>query len=157
MSDYLKHLITCKCILLQFKHLPTPPAHKFVVFSEMNENGLIVPSLAQCPNCGVVHKVKEVGLTEILRKEDAPSILTIEEIKSGLPEETVNKFSGYDLHLHQWQEISWIVENKKWGKTVILTKDTVEGLVEGKYAQIFGPSLIKISKFSREDILVENT
>lgn len=157
MRECIKHLIQCKCILLQFRRMPDPPFHKFVVFSEIDSNALIVPSLVQCPNCGVVHKIKEVGLSEILRKEDAPSILTIEEIKSSLPKKIVEGLSGYNLELHQWMEVRWIIDNEKWGRTVILTKDSADGLVSGKYVQIIGPELWKFSNFSREESIADKT
>lgn len=157
MKEYVKHLITCKCFLPQFRHLPNAPFHKFIVFSDLDEAGLVEQSLVQCVNCGIVHKIKEVGKTEILKKEDASSILSIDEVKSGLSEGILNKFSGYDLDLHQWQEIAWILENKQWGRSVILTKDSVDGLTQGKYAQILGEGMIKISGFTRAELLAEKT
>lgn len=155
MREAIKHLIECKCILLQFRKMPDPPLHKFIVFSEIEENGDVVPSVVQCPNCGAVHKIKEVGLSEILRKEDVRSALTIDEIKTTLPPKLLNDLTGYDLELHQWMEIQWIMENEKWDRPVILTKENADGLIAGKYIQILSPSLWKFGKFSREDSLAE--
>ena len=66
--DFVKHLVQCKCILSIFKKMENPPIHKFVVFSEIDESGNIEPSFAQCTNCDLIHKVKEVGVSEILKK-----------------------------------------------------------------------------------------
>lgn len=155
MKDYVKHLIQCKCILMQFRKMPDPPLHKFIVFSEIEPPGIIVNSLAQCPNCGVVHKVKEVGVSEVLRKEDAPSVLTIDEIKSSLPEKLVAGFTGYELELHQWMEIKWIIDNEQWGRNVVLTRDSADGLVTGKYVQIISKDIWRFSNFSREEVIAE--
>lgn len=142
---------------MQFRQMPDPPFHKFIVFSEIEPPGIIVKSIVQCPNCGAVHRVKEVGVSEVLRKEDAPSILTIEEIKSSLPEKLVAGFSGYDLELHQWMEIKWILDNEQWGRNVILTKDSADGLVTGKYVQIISKDIWRFNNFSREEMIAEKT
>lgn len=150
-KDYVKHLVKCKCILPQFRQMPDPPFHKFIVFSEIDETSNVVPSFAQCPNCGACHKVKEVGLSDILRKEDLPSILTIDEIKGNLPERLLHALGKYDLELHQWMEIKWIMENEGWGKTVVLSKEMIDGELTGKYIQILGQELWRINNFTRED------
>lgn len=155
MKEYVKHLIQCKCVLLQYKNIPNPPLHKFVVFSEIDENGLVIPNIAQCQNCGAVHKVKEVGVSEILRKEDAPTLLTIDEIKSSLSKNILEALSGYNLELHQWMEIKWIFENEAWGRIVILTKDSADGLITGKYIQILGQNLWRFNNFIREESIAE--
>jgi len=137
--------------------MPDPPLHKFIAFSEIDSNALIVPSLVQCPNCGVVHKVKEVGLSEILRKEEASSMLTIEEIKSSIPKKIVDGLSGYPLEFHQWMELKWVIDNEQWGRPVILTKDSADGLVSGKYIQLISVDLWKFSNFSREELIADKT
>jgi hypothetical protein len=129
-----------------------PPQHKFVVFSEIDSDAAIVPSLAQCPNCGVVHKVTEVGVSEVLRKEDLPSMLTADEMKSNLPEKLVEALTGYELELHQWQEIKWIFDNEAWGRSVIIVKEKADGLLAGKTLQIIGSGLWRVMSFSSEDI-----
>lgn len=152
MKDYVKHLIPCKCILLHFRQRPHPPFHKFVVFSEIGPDASVVPSFAQCNNCGVVHKVSEVGVSEILRKEDLPSILTIDEIKGNLSERLVAALTGYELDLHTWQEIKWIMDNEAWGRSVIVVKEKADGLISGKMLQILGTSLWRMTSFSGDDI-----
>lgn len=137
--------------------MPDPPFHKFIVFSELDANALVVPALVQCPNCGAVHKVREVGVSDILRKEDAPTILTVDEIKGGLSEKIISGLAGYDLELHQWMEVRWILDNEAWGRTVILSKDTADGLVSGKFIQILSPTVWRFSNFSREELIAEQT
>lgn len=135
--------------------MPDPPLHKFIAFSEIEPPGVIVPSLVQCPNCGAVHKIKEVGLSEVLRKEDAMSVLTIDEIKSSLPEKLVERFTGYELELHQWMEIKWVFDNEQWGRNIILTKESADGLVSGKYTQAISKDIWRFASFSREDLVAE--
>ena len=155
MRDYIKHLVKCRCILQQYKKLPEPPFHKFVVFSEIDENAMIVPSFAQCPNCGVVHKIEEVGISKILKKEDLTSVLSKEEMEESFPEKIRGAIAGYDLEMHQLQEINFVLENKAWGRSVILTKENAGNMISGKYIQIFSETLFKFGVFTREDLDAE--
>lgn len=149
--DYVKHLVRCKCILQQYRKLPDPPFHKFIVFSELDDQAMVIPSFAQCPNCGVVHKVKEVGVSEVLRKEDLPTLLKSDELLGSLPEKLQKDLTGYNLELYQLQEINWVFDNKAWGRSVVLQKDTSDGLTAGKYLQIIGDNMWKFGNFTRED------
>jgi hypothetical protein len=150
--DYTKHLIECKCILPQFKNRQPIIFHSFIVFSVVEENGDIQVSFAQCPNCAVIHKVTEIGVSSILRKEEMSTLMTIDEIKSSLPEGLITLAQGYDLPLSSWQEIQFILENKMWGqRPVILSKEEVEGIKTGKYLAIVGENLYQVKSFSREN------
>jgi len=133
--------------------MDNPPFHKFVVFSELNETGDVEPSFVQCTNCEIIHKVKEVGVSEILKKEHLSSIMTIPEIKGNLPEQLIQSLLTYELDLHQWQEIKWIMDNEAWGRAVILVKEVTDGTTTGKYIQIIGTTLWKFSNFTREELI----
>ncbi|NBP56906.1 hypothetical protein EBU71_10330, partial [bacterium] len=85
-KSYIKHLIECKCVLVQYKNITPTVFHKFLVFSEIDgTDGLVIPSYAQCNNCGVIHKINEIGKSSQLRKESMTALLTIDDIKSSLP------------------------------------------------------------------------
>lgn len=131
------------------------PLHKFIVFSEFDDTGAFVTSFAQCSNCDVLHKITEVGRSEILKKEHLPSLLTTEEIKGQLPEKLVTSLLSYDLELHRWQEIKWIMENEGWGKAVILTKEETDGITTGKYIQFIGTNMWKFGSFTREEQIAQ--
>lgn len=155
MKTYEKHLIECKCILPQFKGKNPPVFHSFVVFSVIEgPNAVVQMSFAQCPNCEIIHKVTEIGVSTILRKEEMPSLITIEEIKSCLPESLLKLLSNYNLPLHTWQEINFIIENEFWAKRpVILSKEEVDGVTSGKYLMIIGKELYQIKPFTRENFV----
>lgn len=150
-KDYIKHLIKCKCILPQFERFENPPIHKFIVFSEIDSDGLVIPSFSQCNNCGIVHKIKEIGISEPLRKESISSISSIKEIQSQLPSKLLEILENSGLELHSWQEIIWIFNNEFWGKSVILTKEEIDGILIGKYIQFFSSENWRINSFTREE------
>lgn len=152
MLESIKHLITCNCILKQFELIEPPIFHKFIVFSIINQDGSIRPSYAKCNNCQGIHKITEVGVSEKLKRETAPAIPDIEEIKTTLPEKLVELLSRYNIDLPTWQEIKFVYEEEKWGKPIVLYREEDSGELVGKYLIIAGKTLWKIDSFSTEGL-----
>jgi hypothetical protein len=137
--------------------LPEPPVHQFIVFSVVDESDRTQIKFAQCNNCGVIHKVTDICKSEvILNKEDMGSILTIEDIKSSMPARLVSILELNDADLPTWEAANFIFENKKWGEFVVLSTDFDSGVRQGKYVQILGESMFKVSSFTREEFAKRN-
>lgn len=150
MSHGQKHLVKCRCVLPQFKKLENPPAHKFVVFSEILDDGSVKIKYAQCNNCGVIHRVIDVCKSEIISgKENLKSILKIEDIRSSLHANFSSILESSSADLATWEAVLFIVENKKWGEFVVLTTDVDGEEIHGKYMRILGESLCKVDTFVR--------
>lgn len=147
----MKHIITCKCFLPQFKELSDPPEHRFVVFSELDEFANIKPSYAQCNNCGIIHKILEIGKSLILKKEDTKVLETIEEISEQLPDWLKAILQKYDCDLPTYQEARFILNNQLWGRFVVLSKERDEENLIGKILIILGERLHKIETFESEE------
>lgn len=151
--SYVKHLIECSCILPQFKNISPPTFHKFVVFSIIENSGALKPSYVQCANCGIIHKILEIGESEILKgKEDSRVVTKVDDIKiSGIiPEKLVGVLEVHDVPLATWQELQFIFEHKQWGKTIILSKERDNmGNIFGKYLLVLGETLYKIEPFEQ--------
>lgn len=152
MLEFIKHLITCNCILRQYEEMEPPVFHKFVAFSVINSDGSIKPSYAKCNNCGAVHKVTEVNTSERIKKEDSPLVPDIEEIKASLPEKLVSLLTKYDLDVATWQQIKFVYENEKWDRPIVLHRETQGEDVQGKYLLLAGKTLWRIESFSTEDV-----
>lgn len=154
MSSGLKHLIQCRCILPQFKKLQNPPRHKFVVFSVIADDGNTTTKFVQCNNCGIIHKVIDIGRSEIVSgREFMSSIMSIDEIRSSLPEKLANILTANDCDLPTWEAAKFINENKRWGEFVVLSSDEEDGMRQGKYVTIIGDNLIKVDSFTREEVI----
>lgn len=147
----MKHVISCKCFLPQFKDLTNPPEHRFVVFSELDEFANIKTSYAQCNNCGIIHKILEVGKSSILKKEDTKALENIDEVAEQLPDWTKAILQKYDCDLPTYQEARFILLNQIWGRFVVLTRDRAEENLIGKALIILGEKLHKIETFEREE------
>lgn len=150
-----KHLVKCRCILPQFKNAKDPPVHQFAVFSVIEDDGAVRPRLAQCNNCGVVHRVTDICRSDILvGNEGTPSLTTIDDVRSSLPENLVGVLDAADADLATWEATQFIVENKRWGDIVIIASDAVDNERHGKYVRILGERLHKVESFVREEYVV---
>jgi hypothetical protein len=152
---YAKHLVECKCVLPQFKKMENPPWHKFIVFSEIDENGACKMSYAQCTNCNAIHKVVEIGLSQILNKDTMRTLPTIDDIKNDIPSWLSSLLERHECDLPTWQEAKFVYENQLWGTPVILVKERDGDEVMGKYVLILGEALHKIENFQRFDGFIE--
>lgn len=146
-----KHLIECNCILPQFRRMPDPPFHKFVVFSIINDDGSVQEKRAQCPNCSALHIVTDLCASKIAVGRDSSNVaLTIDDVKSGIAPEVRADLEKYDLDLATWEQVAFAIDKERWGEIVILVSETVDGAVEGKYAKILGRNWLKIEPFERK-------
>ncbi len=148
---YEKHLVECRCFLPQFKTWEEPPNHQFVVFSEIDQSGRVIPSYAQCNNCGIIHRVLEVGQSETLKKEAMNTLPDIDDYKPNLPDWLIKILEKYECELHVWQEAEFIYRNKQWGKFVVLAKEREDDTIIGKMLIILSENLHKIDIFEQDN------
>ena len=149
--EYVKHLISCRCFLPQYKEMEIPPDHKFIVFSALNDQGEMNPHYAQCNNCGIIHKVFEVSTSKTLKKESMLTLPSVDDIKLGLPEWLVGLLELHDCDLHIYQEAEFILKHGLWGRFVVLAKERDEDMLLGKIVQILGKELYKVEAFERDE------
>lgn len=152
MATGQKHLVKCRCVLPQFKGRPDPPAHRFVVFSIIEDDDRVRVKFAQCNNCGIVHKVTDLCRSEIVQGREAmPSLVTIDDIRTSLPEQLTALLDANHADLPTWEQTQYIYENQRWGDIVVLQTDVEGDLKQGKYVRILGERLFKVDTFAREE------
>jgi len=145
-----KHLIKCRCVLPQFKSKAEPPAHQFIVFSVIGDDGNCVPKYSQCNNCGTLHKVIDICKSDVLiGKEYIKSLLTVEDIKLSLNSNVVSILENNNADISTWEAVQFAIENKRWGEVVVLSTDTEGHEIHGKYIRILGETLFKVESFKR--------
>ena len=153
MPTGLKHLVTCRCILPQFKRAKDPPFHQFTVFSIVDDDGSVRVKFAQCNNCGIVHRVIDVCRSEIVSRESMSSIITIDDVKIGMPAKLVELLELNGVDLSTWESVRFIIDSAAWGSFVVMSTDEQDGLRQGKYLRIFGQNLYKVEPFVREEVI----
>lgn len=148
----MKHLVTCRCVLPQFRHRSDPPQHQFTVFSVIDDDR-VRPKFAQCNNCGIIHKVTEINRSEVMSgREEMRSISTIDDIRPGLPTRLGEVLDANQADLPTWEAAQHILDNKEWGGFVVLSTDEAGGTRQGKYLRILGENMFRVEEFTREEV-----
>ena len=146
--DGVKHLIECQCILPQYKKRENPPYHKFVVFSIVDNVDDVLEKFAQCNNCGIVHRVYDICRSEIaVGHESLSSLPTKEDFSFMLPSGVSDILNSYDCELYIWEQVSFILNHEKVGEKIIITKDEIDGKVQGKFLSYIGENRFNIEPF----------
>ena len=80
--------------------------------------------------------------------------MSIEDIEFSLPENVVRILKSYDVFLPTWEETLFAFDNNLWGKDIVLTREEISGVTQGKVLRLLGPpNLVKIESFSRDEFL----
>jgi hypothetical protein len=146
----LKHIVTCRCILPQFKKLNKP--HRFIVFSII-ENDIVQEKYVKCNNCDIIHKVYDICKSQIMNRDDFPGLLSIDDIKLQIPTNISDILEKNKCDLPTYENVKFIIENQQWGHFCVLNSENIDGVNIGKYIQIFGKDIFKIESFSNNEVI----
>jgi len=147
-----KHLIQCHCVLPQYRNLDSPIFHKFVVFSRINTEGSLIPSLKRCNNCGVIHKIVDFCRSEIAHGiDDSFAISSEDDMREFLSEKICKILDDNKCDLATWEQISDIITNQEWGSSVIISRQSAMGSTQMKILVINGSDSFKIDTNLRQD------
>jgi len=152
----VKHIIECHCILPQYRERKDPVYHKFVAFSTIDESDTVVPFHYQCNNCATVHKIYDICKSEIVAgKDESASVERIKDISLSLSKSLVELFESYSLDLPDYMMARYIIENKKWGTTIVLSKESEDQNTSGKILRFIEADRFRVESFSRKEYLGE--
>ena len=129
----IKHIVECHCVLPQYRKRKNPLFHKFIVFSVVDEGDTVVAKHAQCNNCGVIHRVFDICKSEIVTgRDELGSLLSIDDIKFTIVPDVARVLESYSAELPTWEHAQFILQNEQWGEFIVLTRDQIDGEVQGK-------------------------
>lgn len=132
--------------------MKNPPFHHFPVFSVIDDNDQVQMKHAQCNNCGVIHRVIDICRSEIMHgKEAYAAIPRIDEIKMSLSSNLQTILDGSNVDISVYENAKFIVDNKRWGEFVILSKETEGSLRTVKYLQIMGENIIRVEMINTQE------
>jgi hypothetical protein len=139
-------------VLPQYRKMDNPIFHKFVVFSELDDDDNVVPKLAQCNNCAAIHKVVDICKSEIAPgKDETKSVLTKKDLARSLPQQLSEMFEEYQLEVADYEFAKFVIENEKWGTLMILSKEVEGDGYSGKALNFVGPNKFRIDPFFDTD------
>ena len=150
----IKHLIECHCMLPQYRKTKDPLFHKFVVFSKIDDSDTVEEKIAQCNNCGIIHKVYDICKSEILGgKEESFSIVTISDLRESFSDRIVSVLENNNCDVSVWEHVDFILSNCLWNETVVLRRDIIEGKTHIKILKILDENRIKIENHIIKDFV----
>ncbi|MHA2108846.1 MAG: hypothetical protein ACW99R_14180 [Candidatus Hodarchaeales archaeon] len=127
---------------------------KFPVFSIIDDGNNAIPKMAQCPNCGIIHKVYDICKSEIVtRKEESREIITVEDLVFMLPEDYVNILKNYNCSTPDYEHLHFILENKKWNDYIVLTYEKDDDNISGKLLKFTQEGRPRIEPYSHTNIV----
>ena len=148
----IRHLINCQCILTQFIKSNNPIFHKFIVFSILDNDDSVIESYAQCNNCSIIHRVKDLCVSEIVRgKEQLASIPSISDIKLELPQSLSELLSSYNADITIWQHAQFILRHQKWGDKIIIQREEDEDGALGKILTFVSENRFRMEPFEENN------
>jgi DNA-directed RNA polymerase subunit F len=149
-----KHLVECHCVLPQYRHKKETVFHKFVVFSEIDENDNVISKFAQCNNCGVIHKVVDICKSEIIHGiDESVSLMTINDIKPSISKDVVSILETYSCDFATWENVKFIYDNSLWGSVVTISRDEIDNNVQLKVLTIKDENKINIDTRIRKEVI----
>lgn len=147
----VRFLVECNCVLPQYRSRKDPIWHKFPVFVVIDEDNEVEEKIVSCNNCGVVHKILEVGLSKVMKKENPRFVRTKQDIKMSLPTRLGEILEQYDPDISVWENVEFIVENERWGSIVPLFEEELDESKIGKCIKIINSLHYKIEDFKRQE------
>ena len=135
MTDCIKHLIECQCILTIFKNKSKPIYHKIPVFSIVNNDNELQEKYVICDNCDIVHFVTDFCKSEIKwGVEGLKSLVSSkEDIKFNLlsldHERLVDILEINNMHVSDWEYAEYLISNNKEGTIVLQKSETDNNIV----------------------------
>lgn len=147
-------MIECHCVLPQYRKMAEPIFHKFIVFSEVHDDGTVEPKLARCENCGAVHRVYDICASEIMTsKEESKGILTKKDLSSSLPKQLIDLLEEYSLGIADYEASRFYIDNQKWGSSIVLTKEKEDDGNSGKVLIFVGPEKFRIDPYFERSVV----
>jgi len=145
----IRHLIECHCVLPQYRNSNPPVFHKFIVFSAINDDQ-VQKKLAQCNNCGILHRIVDICKSEIVHGlEEGSSLRSIEDLKVSFPQKLSDFLVVQKLDIATWEFIEFLIDNKL-EKDVVINKTEAGDITQLKILQINADGTFKIRNETRQ-------
>lgn len=148
----VKHLVQCHCVLPQFRNTNPTIFHKFVVFSVIDDKDQIAEKVSKCPNCDALHRVTEIGKSEIVHGRDGSSAaMDVEDIKSQLPTGLVTILDRHKVDDATYEQALFYVNTYNTDEPIVLAKERLEESTSVKALWMRPDRSFRIETIVRQD------
>ena len=151
----IKHLIECHCYLAIYKSdSKVPPVHKFPVYSKLDENDKIIKKIVKCNNCEALHEISEIGVSSLIPGKDQTRVtVTKKDLSFNLPDKISKILHQYDCDISSWEHVIDIIEEKRWGEHVILSREIINEKTNVKVMEILNSNNVRIKNESIDEFI----
>ena len=149
----IKHMVECHCVLPQFRKRPSPPFHKFVVFSIIDDGDTVIEKHAKCNNCGVIHNIFDISKSHILSGQEEGAVMEISDIQLMMPRSLSDILQNYSCDLPTWELVLFNIQNDLWNSKVVLSRSSEDGIVSGRVLKMISPGNYQIHPYSMKEVL----
>ena len=151
----IKHLIECHCVLAIFKNNQKILNHKFPVYSKIDNEGRVIEKIAKCNNCDTLHVIRDICKSEIRGGKDQTEVtLSREEIGYMLSDKMNNLLLKVDADISTWEHVLDIIEEKRWGESVVIKRDIIGEQEQVKLLTILTEEKFKITNETISDLII---
>jgi hypothetical protein len=135
--------------LPQYKNADNPVFHQFTVFSVIDDaSDTVVPKFASCNNCGAVHKIVDICKSElVINRDDVMTQMKIEDFKFSLPTDLFELLVSYQKEVADFEHAQFIIENENWKEYIILTREEIEDMVQGKLVKFLAANKFRVESY----------
>lgn len=151
----IKHLIECHCYLAIYKsNSKIPPVHKFPVYSKIDSDDKIIKKVVKCNNCEALHEITEVGVSVLIPGKDQTKVtVNKKDLSFNLPQKIVEILYQYDCDISSWEHILDIIEEKRWGESVVLSREIINEKTNVKIIEILSDNNIRIKNETIDEFI----
>tara|TARA_Y100000592_G_C5377288_1_gene271613 strand:- start:373 stop:843 length:471 start_codon:yes stop_codon:yes gene_type:complete len=146
-KSYINHLIDCHCILKIYQNIEKHVYHKFIVFSELEDDNF-KKKYVECNNCGSIHEVTNINKSNIMSDSTKYKALVTskEDLHFNLPEKYVSFLVKNKVQeTYIWENINYLLENNLEG-SIIYNKESIDGNVICNFININNKGNFSIKK-----------
>ena len=79
--------------------------------------------------------------------------MSIEDFKLSLPDSLFDLLKSYDKEICDFEYSQFILDEKKWGSTIVLTKENVKEKIEGKILKFLEVDKFRVESFSHKEVI----
>ena len=106
--------------------MKNPIFHKFVVYSQQDEDGSVKEKFSRCNNCEAVHRIYDLCKSEIaVGLDEIDSIITIQDIASSLHEKVSTILKENNCDLATFENIEDVIFNESWESQVVISRKSI--------------------------------
>jgi len=114
----------------------------------------VLATYAQCNNCDTIHKIYDICKSEIIAgKDESAAVEQINDIQISLPSSLFELFENYQLEISDYQYARFVLENKLWDSTIILSSENEDETKSGKLLRFVAEDQFRVEPFTRQEIV----